>query len=140
MNKEEKEIKDDIARRLRLSDEILWDSLPDDMKSWSVDKYYTMGSIKNVGVHKVLEDNRDIRRNLGSILIGLMLGLFGGVTSDVVLKYLPKSGYFDLFIVIVFLAILILFVRMIERASVDHLKEDHVLEYLVESIAKDDSL
>lgn len=131
MDKEEKEIKNDIARRLRLSDVPLWNSLSREEQNRVVEKYYSINDLKNVGIHKVLEENRNIRRNLGSILIGLLLGLFGGVVSDIGIKYIPDNGWLHFFIIVAFFALLAMFIRLIEQTSVDHLKEDSVLKYLV---------
>lgn len=135
-NKERIRIKKDIAKRLRSSDKVLWETLSAEKQERVVDMYFNTNSIENVGIHKVLEENRNISRTLATLLLGVLLGAFGGAVANIALKYLPQSGYFDLFIVIVFFIILFMFIRMIERINVDSLREDSVLEYFVKSLDK----
>lgn len=135
-NKERIRIKKDIAKGLRSSDKVLWETLSAEKQERVVDMYFNTNSIENVGIHKVLEENRNISRTLATLLLGVLLGAFGGAVANIALKYTPQSGYFDLFIVIVFFIILFMFVRMIERMNVDSLREDSVLEYFVKSLDK----
>ncbi|MCK9273224.1 NUDIX domain-containing protein [Candidatus Gracilibacteria bacterium] len=132
MNKEEYEIKKEIEKRLKCSNKSLWNSLSKEKQDFVVNKYYDANSIENVGILKVLEDNRGLRMNLISIFIGLSLGLFGNAAYDVVLKYLP-NGVFDAPILMGFVVILFLSIREINKIAAEHLGNNKVLEYLLKS-------
>jgi len=134
MNKPEKEVKRDISDRLRLSNKELWDELTQDEKDSVIKRYYSSNSIERVGLDKVLDDNREIRRGLGYTGLGTVLGLFGGAASTVLMKHAPDSKVFDVFIVLSFIAFLVWFTRMINKMSVDGLKEEKVLEHLVKEL------
>lgn len=133
MNTEEKELKENITKRLKGSNKSLWNSLSPEKQEFVVSKYYDLTSVESVGITSVLEDDRSIRRNIGGIVVGLLLGLFGGITSNVLLKYLPDSIGFDVFAIVMFVILFTMLIRMIDQISIDRLKSDRILEYLLKN-------
>jgi ketosteroid isomerase-like protein len=137
MDNEELEIRSDIANRLRNSNSILWSKLSPKQRDAAVDKYFNMNSIENVGLNKVLDDNRNTRRAFGGILVGLLLGLLGSITGTILLDYLPTEKLGKLIHLINFSVVFLFgfivwkFVKMIDEDSAEHLRQEKVLEYLV---------
>jgi hypothetical protein len=134
MDKSEKEAKRDISDRLELSDKTLWSSLTQSERGAVVNRYYGSNGIERVGLDKVLDDNREIRRGLGYTGLGTLLGLFGGAASTILMKYVPDSKALEAFIVLAFVAFLVWFTRTINKMSVDGLRQERVLEHIVKEL------
>ncbi len=137
MNRQEKDIawaKKDIAKRLRWSNKILWESLSEDERNLIVDKYYHSSDIENIGIHQALEANRNISRQLILLLVGTMFGVLAGIFANIIQKYFPQSFSFDIFFVIVFITCTVFLFRSINQLSSDRLREDRALEYFVNLI------
>lgn len=139
MSKDEQDAKKDIAKRLRWSNEKLWTKLSEEEQVAIVDKYYHFSDLEHVGIRHVLEDNRNMRRNLAGVILGLLLGLLGGTTSNILLKYIPHGWYYDMLFVSMFILTVALSMREIDKMSAEGLREDHVLEYFIKLVKKDDN-
>lgn len=137
MEKQEKEIlevKKDIAKRLWWSNKELWQSLSEAERMAVVDLYYHTYDIENAGILYVLDGNRNLRRSAGFLLLGLLLGVFGGAAGNIFLKYLPQNGLWDVLVVLAFFCLLYLFIYFIEKQSAQNLGEDRVLEHLLKLV------
>ncbi|MFA6602129.1 MAG: hypothetical protein WCT02_04745, partial [Candidatus Paceibacterota bacterium] len=107
MSKYEQESKKDIEKILKLSNKAQWGSLTSKERELVVSKYYDLRSIKSVGIQSVLNNNRDVMRSMALLVMGLLLGIFGGVASDVLMKYLPSDIWFDVVFLLFFLVFII---------------------------------
>lgn len=134
----EKEIenKKSIAKVLKLSDKKLWGSLSDDERNAVVDEYYNSSSIEKIGIRRVLDDNRTVRRSIAMLLLSGLLGLSGGIASNVILKYIPSSFFNDMLFLAVFAVMLVFLFYIIDRVSAESLGQDHVLEHLLDIARK----
>jgi len=140
MKNEQERLADDkvIAKRLRLSNPELWDSLTDDQREWMVKEYLEVSSIERVGIARVLEEHRGFRMALILTLLGALLGVLGGLAGGAVVTLSP-SFLSSLLIALICLAFFFVamfwLVRNIEGVSAEWLRQDRVLPYLVKEMA-----
>lgn len=138
MDKLEKEIREEITNRLRFSDKKLWNLLSTEQKEAVVDKYYHARDIKNIGLNSVLENNRQMRKDLGFMILGLSLGIFSNLVINLVFKYLPKNSLlFDISIGAGFIILLVWTFKEFEKLSAEDLGNNKVLNYLLDQVEKD---
>jgi hypothetical protein len=138
MNKEEQESKKDIAKRLRLSNEKLWNYLSNDKQNLIINEYYNSLDIEHIGIHGVLENIRNINKDFGFIIIGLLLGFLGNVASNIFIKYIPIGIFADILLGLAFVLLIYFCSREIRKLNVEQLRDYKVLEYFVGSIKKND--
>ena len=139
MDKREKQIRKNIAKRLHLSDKEGWEKLSEEERKTVIDEYLHLSSIENIGIAKALEENRNVSRGVGSLMIGSILGLSGGIAGNIVLNYiqlLPRwyQIYLEILLILSFLVLIWMFYHLIDRVSADGFKEDHILEHLQKRI------
>jgi hypothetical protein len=137
MSKYEQESKKDIEKILKLSNKAQWGSLTSKERELVVSKYYDLRSIKSVGIQSVLNNNRDVMRSMALLVMGLLLGIFGGVASDVLMKYLPSDIWFDVVFLLFCLVFIIHFFHFTEKIVSDNLREDNVLGHLLDLVKED---
>jgi hypothetical protein len=134
---DEKEIKKDIAKRLRMSDKKLWKSVTEEEQNKVVNEYYHTSDIERVGVARVLEENRDLRRNFGFLILGVILGIVGNLFASILLKHMPQNSVFDGLVILFFLVFFFYLVREIKKIDVENLAADKVLKYLLKKIQEE---
>lgn len=133
----EGETKRDIAKRLAMSNEELWVNLSEGQRAAVVNKYYKLSSVEHMGIRSVLESNRNLRRNLGVLIIGVLLGSFGSMVATIAIKYLPSGIWFDILAVLGFLVLLGVFIQLVDEMSAENLAVNRILENLLELVRKD---
>jgi len=135
MDKQEKETKKDISKRLKFSDKNLWDSLSSEQRNTIVDEYYHSRDIEKIGLAGVLENNRQIRKDIGLMFLGISFGLFSSIFINVVSKYFPQNNWaFDLLISIGFIIIIYFTIKEFEKLSYEDLGANNVLKYLINQV------
>lgn len=135
MDKREKEIRKNIAKRLRMSDKERWEKLSDEDVNSIIDEYLHLSSIEEIGIHRVLEDNRNVRRNIGMLMLGSFIGVSGGIAGNITLDYirlLPTffKIHYELALVVLFIALIVELYFLIDVVGADGFKEDRILEHL----------
>ena len=128
------EDKREIDKRLRLSDQEQWDLLPKEKQAQIVDKYCELRSIKYLGLPRILQENYSIRANWTYLMMGLALGILGNLVAAIFIKYEPNNLLLDAVIVSGFLFLLWKLVFLIDKLGVDHLRDQHVLDALLQLI------
>lgn len=135
MDKLEQEVKKDIAKRLKLSNQKLWDSLSFEDREIIVNKYYHSRDIEKVGLVSILENNRQMRKDIGFMFLGISLGLFGNIFINIVFKYFPKDSWiFDLLISVGFIILIYYIIKQFEKFTYEDLDDNNVLGYLIDQV------
>ncbi|HUC01374.1 MAG TPA: hypothetical protein VMA75_00515 [Candidatus Paceibacterota bacterium] len=142
METKEKRIREDkkeIADRLRSSDVEKWNSLsPEDQKA-VVDEFYDFRTPKSFEINKILDDNRNLRQTLYTLVLGLLLGIFGNIFADIIIQYKPKGPIFDFIAIVLFFLLLWGLVKQIQNLIAEHLNEGEVLDYFLAIVKKKQS-
>lgn len=137
---QEKQIKSEkknIAKRLKLSNSKIWDTLTSVKQAAVVDKYYELRGFDHLGIDKILDDNRNIRSNMAFLLLGLLLGIFGNIFASIVLKYEPHGVSSDALSIIACIGLFWFLARQINKWSADHLGWSDVLNHLLKMVEED---
>lgn len=134
MTKLEEESKKDIAKRLMMSNKKLWNSLLKEKQISVVNKYYDVFSIESMGIQGVLERNADLRKQMGFLFMGTLLGILGGMLSSVLIEIIPENIIFKVSIIVGFFVFLYFLFQNINKFSAENLGEDMVLEHLLKMI------
>lgn len=133
MNKYEK---DDITKRLKLSDNVTWDLLSEKQKEDVVNKYYHWNDIENIGLNKVLETNLDTRKNFGFLFLGASFGLAANIIVSILFRHL-NNNLFDFSFLILAFGGLFLIMKEIQKTTFEDLKNNKVLNYLLNMVEQD---
>lgn len=134
LEKQTQKLRKEVALRLKKSNREVWVHLSDYQREQVVDKYLNLNSVETLGLMKILEENRNIVRNSSGVFLGVIFGLFGGISGNVAIQYLSAPA--ALFIVIIFFILLFYFVYELENLHSNLLGADKVLDFLVDSIDK----
>jgi ABC-type bacteriocin/lantibiotic exporter with double-glycine peptidase domain len=133
----EAEDKKEIEKRLRLSDEKKWNTLTSEERQSVVKKYYNLRSIEHRGIDKILDDNRDMRRNFLFLILGLLLGILGSLFADVMLRYVPQNPLLNV-LLLLFLAYSFWYIfQQMDKMSVEHLNQENILDALLKLVKQD---
>ena len=107
-----------------------------------------MLGISHLGIQRVLEDNANTRKNLATLFLGLLFGIFGSAFSTVVTKYLYLAVALvttcvwvgDAIIGVGFCIFSVWFFRELQKILAEHLAEEDVLGHLVEMVESDQKI
>lgn len=135
-DQETQQIRQDISKRLRLSNKELWNSLSENERNAVIDEYYNIYDIEKIGIHQVLEHNRNLRLNFATLVMGAILGLLGALVVDAIQDYIPNSLLYDILVVAGFAYVIWWFFRDTNRFLSERLGEHKVLEYLIKQVKK----
>lgn len=135
--KQIKEEKIDIAKRLKSSNSRVWDTLTPTKQLAVVDKYYELRGIDHLGIDKILDDNRNIRSSMAFLLLGLLLGIFGNIFASILLKYEPHGILWDVISIIACIVLFCFLARQIDKWSADHLGWSDALNHLLKMTEED---
>lgn len=119
------------ARRLERSNKQVWRQLSSKDRKAVIDLFYRATDIESSGLSNILEINRNLRVNVGSLALGATLGIFGGFAADAIRRHLPQSGFVDAFFIIVFIGVIWQTFRLMSEVGAEHLGDHRVLEHLV---------
>ena len=136
MNKYEKEAKNDITKRLKLSDNVTWNSLSEKQKEAVVNKYYHWNDIENIGLNKILETNLDTRKNFALLFLGASFGIAANIIVSILFRHL-NSNLFDFSFLIFAFGGLFLIMKEIQKTTFEDLKNNKVLNYLLNMVEQD---
>jgi hypothetical protein len=142
MTKEEEVAREDIKARLKKSNKKLWNSLSDEEKEKAVSKYYSLRSINYLKLDRVLEQNSTLRKDLFLLLFALVLGVSGNLFADVVSDFLKDflgTINYNILVFVFFVGLVFLGFKEINKGSIEHLRENEVLENLLDLVNKDNN-
>lgn len=139
MNKYEKETKEDIAKRLKISSKEGWITLSEEKQEQVIDKYYHYNDIERIGLGRVLENNRQMRKDYGFMILGISIGLIGNIFISSIFKYFPKNSLlFDGSIIILFICLIKFIIAEFDKLSCEDLGNNKVLIHLLNEIEQDE--
>jgi hypothetical protein len=134
MSRYEKEILEDIGKRLKVSDPKKWNSLSTEEKDLVVKTYYYIRDIEYQNLIHLLREHAGERKQFIYLILGIGMGLFASPISTIALKYFPSESVWDDLRTGVFFALLLyLFVKLIFRASAESLGDENVIDRLLEA-------
>jgi hypothetical protein len=137
MDKEERFHKKNIAKRLRLSDKKLWSELKKEQQDAIVDRYYHVFDIENMTLKEIGRDNYNVRSDLALVMMGTLLGVFGGMFVESISEYLPEGVFFDVAFAAFFLAFAFYFLHFIDKAGAENFRQNKVLSRLKKQLEEE---
>lgn len=138
MDKQEKEERDYIAKRLKLSDKMVWGSLSKKQQESIIDKYYHFNDIENIGLSKVLENNRQMRKDYAFMILGISVGLIGNIFISTIFKYFPKDSLlFDGSVTLLFICLIKFIIEEFDKLSCEDLGNNKVLNHLLSIVEEE---
>lgn len=137
MDKDEKIHRENIAKRLKLSNKKLWGELKPEQRTAIVDKYYHIFDIENMTLKEIAHDNYDVRKNMALLILGALFGVFGGLFIESISRYLPDSGFFDVFIITGFFTFMAFFSHFIDKLGAENFRQNKVLAHLKKQLEEE---
>ncbi|MFA5126554.1 MAG: hypothetical protein WC465_00955 [Patescibacteria group bacterium] len=127
-----------LAKALKMSNNNLWRKLSLEQRRSVIDKYHDLMEIKSRGIQNVFSDIKQNRINAGSLFLGLILGIFGGIAASIITKYiLGISWPLDLLIFFFCLVVCFAAYNFIDWSTYEDFRDYEILKYLLELVEKD---
>jgi len=134
-NKDTKKVKEDIAKKLRLSDKTLWNESSEEQRQQAVETYYNIGNIEETGLSEYIQRHRDTVRNSYSIIVSAIIGALGGNIANMISKGIDEKGAWpskgEIFILFIFVIVIIALLKVARDVQISNFKEDKVLHRLL---------